>query len=78
MRVTASDLPSFETLGELITHAIATYPEHTAFVDASGTTTTYEELGHRIAWLIAELRRLGLRHGDVVAQLAAIVPKCSA
>ncbi|QNN59096.1 AMP-binding protein [Diaphorobacter ruginosibacter] len=69
MRVTASDLPNFRTLGELITHAIATHPDHVAFVDADGLPTTYEQLGHKIAWLIAELRRLGLRRGDVVAQL---------
>ncbi len=69
MRVTAANLPNFNTLGELIAHAIATYPERTAFVDADGNSTSYEKLGERISTLITELHDLGLQRGDVVAQL---------
>ncbi|MDI1239709.1 MAG: AMP-binding protein [Polaromonas sp.] len=55
-------------LGDLLVDAIARFPQRVALVDADASLS-YEALGARIAHALAVFRALGLRQGEVVAQL---------
>lgn len=55
--------------GQLIVDAVQRFPDRVAFIDGD-RHVTYAELGKRIGQAIAQLERLGLQTGDVVAQLS--------
>jgi fatty-acyl-CoA synthase len=59
------------SIGEMITTAIARFPQRVAFIDADGRETAYAELGRRIGQAMAAFRQLGLKRGDGVVQLSA-------
>ncbi|HHG5368166.1 TPA: AMP-binding protein [Pseudomonas aeruginosa] len=56
------------TFGQLIVESVQRYPERIAFIDGD-RSISYAVLGQQIAKAIAHLDHLGLRAGDVVAQL---------
>jgi fatty-acyl-CoA synthase len=55
--------------GQLIVDAIQRYSDRVAFIDGD-RQFRYSELGQRIAVAIAQLESLGLKTGDVIAQLS--------
>ena len=56
-------------MGDLLVRAVARYPDQRALIDNS-ETVTYRELGVRVSRAAALLRRVGVRRGQGVAQLA--------
>ncbi|MEY9953818.1 long-chain-fatty-acid--CoA ligase [Leifsonia sp. EB34] len=65
------DLPE-GSLAHLIDDSVATYGKHVA-LEFFGATTTYAELGDRIARAAEGLRKLGVRKGD---RVALVLPNC--
>ncbi|WP_308464931.1 long-chain-fatty-acid--CoA ligase [Rathayibacter soli] len=60
------------SLSHLIDTAVADYPGHVA-LEFFGATTTYSELGDRIARVAHSLHKLGVRKGD---RVAIVLPNC--
>ncbi|TAM70180.1 MAG: long-chain fatty acid--CoA ligase [Microbacteriaceae bacterium] len=60
------------SLPHLIDTAVAEYPGHIA-LEFFGATTTYSELGDRIARVAHSLHKLGVRKGD---RVAIVLPNC--
>jgi fatty-acyl-CoA synthase len=57
------------SMGELLVDALERFGDRPAFID-DGLTTTYDELKAKISRAIQFLASLGLKKGDVVAQLS--------
>lgn len=62
------------TLGQLITTAVARYPERVAFIQ-DDRCLSYRELGDRISQAVQLFRTLGLQRHDTIAQLSGNRPE---
>ncbi len=67
------ELYASATLGALLIGALQRAPERIAF-ESGAETVSYQQLYDRIARAVATLRALGLKRGDVVAQLSSNRP----